>query len=98
VQFIFKFLGGPLDGETVVERLGKTSRPTHYYALTHHGRLGQRFRTASQYAIETLAREGLKEERPHRFQPHFYEVVERIQNKGVVLVWAEYVQPKGRSP
>jgi hypothetical protein len=91
---IFKFLGGPLDGQTVVEQPGDPSRPLRYYALTHHGRVGQRFRTASEYAIETLAREELKTDEPHRFQPHYYEVFDRVENKGVLLVRARYVQER----
>ena len=94
MRVIFRFFGGPLDGTTVVERPGDPEHPEHYYALTHHGRVGQRFRTASDYAIETLTREGLKAAEPHRFQPHYYEVVERVHNKGVVLVRADYVQNK----
>lgn len=92
MRVIFKFFGGPLDGQTVVEEPGDLQRPGHYYALTNHGRVGQRFRTASEYAIETLARERLQIDEPHRFQPHYYEVVDRVRNKGVLLVRAEYVQ------
>jgi len=91
MRVIFKFYGGPLDGKTAEERPGDPNAPAHYYALTHHGRLGQRFRTASEYAVETLAREELKVEHPHQFQSHYYEVVQRVVNKDVILVRAEYV-------
>ncbi len=94
MRVIFKFFGGPLDGQTVVEQPGDPECPVHYYVLTNHGRVGQRFRTASEYAIETLAQERLQEEGPHRFQPHYYEVVDRVKNKGVLLVRADYVPNK----
>ncbi len=98
MRVIFKFVGGPLDGKTVEERSGDPDHPLHYYVLTHHGRVGQRFRTASDYAIETLAKEELKVDRPHHFQQHYYEVVERVANRvkheGLILVRAEYVQEK----
>jgi len=94
MRVVFKFVGGPLDGQTVVEQPGDPECPNHYYALTDHGRVGQRFRTASEFAIETLARERLQGEEPHHFQPHYYEVVERVKNKGLVMVRAEYVRNK----
>ena len=94
MRVIFKFFGGPLDGQTVVEQPGDPECPEHYYVLTDHGRVGQRFRTASEYAVETLARERLQVNEPRRFQPHYYEVVECVKNKGLLMVRAEYVRNK----
>ncbi len=91
-RIIFKFAGGPLDGKTVAGKLGKDSEVHRYYALTHHGRVGQRFRTASQYAIDTLTKEWQQEQSEHHFQQHLYEVTERIDNRHVMLVRIEYVQ------
>lgn len=99
LRFILKFVGGPLDGKTVSGHPGELADEAHkYYALSYHGRLGQRFRVASEYAVDVLAEEELGEERPHGFQPHVYEVIDRIDNGDVLLVQASYVerQPQGR--
>ena len=90
-RLIFKFVGGPLDGKTVTGRPQEEGEARAYYTLTCHGRRGQRFRVASEYAVNILANERLKEEKPHHFQQHVYEVVERIRNPHVILVRAEYV-------
>jgi hypothetical protein len=90
-KVFFRFSGGPMDGKRVSGSPGGRGEAHHYYSITHHGRVGQRFRTASQYAINTLAREGLGGDRPHRFQPHLYEVVDRIENGDIVLVRIQYV-------
>ena len=92
-RFIFKFSGGPLDGTSVAGELAKQPEVRRYYALTHHGRVGQRFRTASEYAVNVLVNEHLQETTQHNFQQHVYEVVQRIVNGNVVLVEIEYVPP-----
>jgi hypothetical protein len=92
-RFIFKFCGGPLDGTSVAGELAKHPEVRRYYALTHHGRVGQRFRTASEYAVNVLVDEHLQETAPHKFQQHVYEVVQRIKNGNVVLIQVQYVQP-----
>ena len=76
-------------------RIAKHPEVRRYYALTHHGRVGQRFRTASEYAVNVLVDEQLQETAPHNFQQHVYEVVQRIQNGNVVLIQVQYVQPPG---
>ncbi len=93
MRVIFKFTGGPLDGKTVAGESGEPGEAQRYYALTYHGRLGQRFRTASEYAVNVLAREKLQGEKPHHFQPHYYEVTDRIDNGDVLVVRTEYVKP-----
>jgi hypothetical protein len=92
-RFIFKFSGGPLDGTSVSGELARHAEVRRYYALTHHGRIGQRFRTASEYAVNVLVDEHGEETPPHSFQQHVYEVVQRIDNRGVVLIQVEYVPP-----
>jgi hypothetical protein len=42
-------------------------------------------------AIDTLADEELKQERPHRFQEHVYQVTDRHQDAEKVFIRAEYV-------
>src|SRR5271170_5698788 len=92
-RFIFKFWGGPLDATSVSGELAKSPDVRRYYALTHHGRVGQRFRTASEYAVNVLTEEQLQETAPHHFQQHVYEVVQRIDNGDIALIRVEYVQP-----
>ena len=72
LKIVFEFVGGPNDGKVFHGKLGKSSDAERYYLLTNHGAVGQRFKVASPYAVETLARERLKEEKPHYFQRHFY--------------------------
>jgi hypothetical protein len=91
MKLVFKFTGGPLDGKTVIGRTGQQDEADRYYTLTNHGRTGQRFRTASPLAIDTLADEELKQERPHRFQEHVYQVTDRHQDAEKVFIRAEYV-------
>ncbi len=91
MKIIFKFLGGPLDGKTVAGEQGSATEAERYYTLSHHGRVGQRFRTASDYAVKTLLKEGLQADRLHHFQQHYYQVTDRIDNGDVVLIRTEYV-------
>ena len=91
-KMIFKFAGGPLDGKTVVGEPGKEKEAQRYYWLTNHGRVGQQFHMASDYAIELLTREQLTEENSHHFQRHTYEVVDRIKNRNVLIVLIQYVE------
>jgi hypothetical protein len=93
LQIIFEFVGGPLDGETLTGNLGEGDDAERYYLFTNHGAVGQRFKVASDYAVETLAREELKVEERHHFHQHFYVVKDRIEESGAVLVRAEYVPP-----
>jgi hypothetical protein len=88
---IFKFAGGPLDGREVAGLPGRDNEAQRYYWLTNHGQVGQRFRTASDYAIELLSREQLQEHELHHFQQHVYEVVDRIDNGDVLVVLIHYV-------
>ena len=92
MKLIFKFSGGPMDGKTVIGQQGKQDEADRYYTLTDHGRVGQRFRIASPYAIDTLAREQLKEGRPHRFQEHLYEVAECLEDEAKIFVLTQYVR------
>ena len=91
LKIIFEFVGGPLDGETVVGNLGEGGDAERYYLFTNRGAVGQRLKVASDYAVETLAREELKDEQRHRFQQHFYAVTDRVEDQGEVFVRAEYV-------
>lgn len=94
MRIVFQFTGGPLDGKTVESEWGEQDEAGRYYALTHHGRIGQRFSVASQYAIDILAEEQLQDERRHQFQKHMYEVTDRVEVEDEVIVSVEYVPPK----
>jgi hypothetical protein len=96
MDIIFEFIGGPLDGTTVEGKAGEQDEADRYYVLTHHGRIGQRFRVASSFAIEMLAQDELVDDKPHQFQPHRYEVIERLQSGAEVLVRAKYVDKESK--
>jgi hypothetical protein len=90
-KVIFKFAGGPLDGKTIVGEPGQDDEAQRYYALSYHGRVGQQFHTASEYAVSVLS--SGQGEQQQRFQQHTYQVTDRIQNGDIVLVRTEYRQP-----
>jgi len=99
LDVIFEFVGGPNDGKTVRGRLGEPSDAHRYYLFSHHGRIGQTFKVASEHAIETLATEGPKEESLDRFQQHYYVVTDRLEDDGEVWVRAEYApEMSGTTP
>lgn len=87
---IFEFVGGPSDGKSVQGSLGDGGDAERYYLFTHRGSVGQRFKVASDYAVETLAHEELKIEEPHHFQRHYYVVAERLEDGDEVWVRAVY--------
>jgi hypothetical protein len=91
LNIIFEFVGGPHDGKSVSGFLGEADDAERYYLFTSHGTVGYLFKVASDYAVETLARGGLKAGRRHNFQKHFYVVTDRIEDEGEVYVRAEYV-------
>jgi hypothetical protein len=93
LKITFEFVGGPHDGKTVIGCLGDGTDAERFYVCTNRGRLGQRFKVASDYAVETLTREQLKEDTRHHFQQHFYVVTQRTEAKDgdCVLVRAEYL-------
>lgn len=91
MRILFEFAGGPLDGKSVVGIRGEQDEADRYFVLTHHGKIGQRFRIASDYAVEFLANEQLKNDAPHQLQLHAYRVTDRLEGEDEVLVRAEYV-------
>jgi hypothetical protein len=81
-----------VDGKIVVGESGKDKEALRYDAITDHGRIGQRFHTASDYAIELLTEEQLQTEKLHHFQQYIYEVVDRFDNGDVLIVLIQYVE------
>ena len=90
-NIFFEFTGGPNDGMVYRGIVGDGSDAERYYVLSHHGTIGQRFKVASPYAIETLAREQLDEDNLHYFRQHFYVVTERLDEGGQVWICAQYL-------
>ncbi|SRR6056297_1175402 len=90
-QIVFQFFGGPKDGTVLQGQLGEPSDAERYFLFTNHGTVGQRFKVASEYAIETLASEELREETPHHFQQHHYIVTDRHETADEVQVSVEYL-------
>ena len=91
LKIIFEFVGGPNDGKVLHGTLGEPSDAERYYLFANHGTVGNRFKVPSQYAVETLARKQLKDERRHYFQRYFYVVTDRLEDSDEVWVRAEYV-------
>lgn len=91
LEIIFEFVGGPHDGKTLEGTLGEASDAERYYLVTNHGVVGQRFKVASPYAVETLAAEQLKDEAPRHFQRHYYVVTDKLEDGEQVWVRAAYV-------
>ena len=89
-RIIFEFLGGPNDGKLVDGALNDGGEAERYYLFTNRGTVGQRLKVASEYAVETLTQEELKNEQPHRFQPHYYVVSERLEEGSEVWVRVRY--------
>jgi hypothetical protein len=91
LNITFEFVGGPNDGERLHGTLGESSDSERYYLFSNRGAFGQRFKVASKYAVQTLAREQLKDERRHYFQRHFYVVTDRLEEVDNVWIRAEYL-------
>jgi putative transcriptional regulator len=88
LNITFEFVGGPNDGKIVEGRLGEPSDAERHYLFSHHGRIGQRFSVASDYAVETLAEDPAA---PNFSIPrHYYVVTERLEDGGDVWVQATY--------
>jgi hypothetical protein len=91
MRIIFYFSGGPLDGKTTVGQAGEQDEAERFFLLTDHGRIGQRFRVASPYAVDVLSRERRLIENPHHFQQHRYEVVDRLDTPQQVKIRVRYL-------
>ena len=71
LSIIFEFVGGPYDGKVATGDLGEAGDAERYYLFTNHGVVGYLFKVASEYAVETLSREGLRPNQGWQFQKHF---------------------------
>ncbi len=86
----FEFVGGPKDGKVLHGVLGEPSDAERHYLLSNRGTVGQRFKVASGYAVETLAREELTQHKRHQFQRHYYIVTDRVEDGDDVWVRVRY--------
>ena len=93
LKIVFEFIGGPYDGKVLHGTLGEPSDAERYFLFSNRGAIGYRFKVLSDYAVETLADEQLKDERPHHFQQHHYIVVNRFEDDEQVTVLAKYENP-----
>jgi len=90
-KITFEFVGGPHDGRTLEGVVGEGSDAERHFLFSNWGTVGQRFKVASDYAVETLAKERLKEVKQHHFQRHFYVVTEHLEDSGEVWVRAKHL-------
>src|ERR1043165_2952638 len=97
LKIVFEFIGGPHDGRTVHGTVGAGSDAERYLLLSNWGAVGQPFKVASDYAVETLAREQLQYDRRHHFQRHRYIVTDRLADDGEVWVRTEYLPQPART-
>ncbi len=91
LKIIFEFVGGPHDGRVLHGVVGEASDAERCFLVSNWGRVGQRFKIASDYAIESLVNERLQNEHPHGFQRHFYVVADRLEDNGEIWVRAAYL-------
>jgi len=87
----FEFIGGPHDGSILEGVVGEGSDAERYFLFSNWGRIGQRFKVASDYDVATLSRERLQDERRHYFQRHFYVVTDRFEDNDEIWVSARYL-------
>jgi len=67
-----------------------------FYVRTYHGRLGQRFKMLSEYAVRTLASEQLKERNHTTSSSTSMRSWSAFADRKVLLVRAEYVERGAR--
>lgn len=95
MAIVFEFTGGFMDGRQVSS---EAEDPTEancigsYYFMTDNGTVGKRFKTISDAAMQSLMTEGLEVARARGFRMnHKYEVVEKIDREGDVVVRVTFV-------
>jgi hypothetical protein len=90
LKIIFEFVGGPHDGRILNGIVGDASDAERCFLFSNWGMVGQRLKIASDYAVEKLSTEPLREEERH-FQRHFYTVTDRLEDTSEVWVRAAYL-------
>lgn len=95
-KLVFEFVGGPHDGRVLTGVVGEASDAERYFLFSNWGAVGQRFKVASEYAVETLAKQRRRDERRFSVQRHFYVVADRLEDEDEVWVRAQYDGQDGR--
>jgi len=88
----FEFVGGPNDGKIVEGSLGEAGPAERLYLFSNRGKIGQRFKVASDYAVEMLAAALEQGETGSAFPAHYYVVTDRLAENGDIWVRVEYAQ------
>ena len=86
----FEFIGGPNDGKVVAGGLGEAGPAERLYLFSNRGRIGQRFKVASDYAVEMLAAALESGETSSCFPTHYYVVTDCITDHEDIWVRVEY--------
>lgn len=97
MKIIFEFIGGSRDGQFDEGDLdepdyGSVNMACARYSMTKNGTVGKQFFIATQHAIsllQTVGAEAARESGNSRAEK--YEVVERMEGEGEVLVRAKFV-------
>ncbi len=99
LQIIFEFIDGPFDGKVLQGPAMETNEAARYYLLTNHGKIGQRFKVVSDFAVEQLTKERNPEEL-RTFRHHHYVVSDRLEEGEELLIRAtyEHIEPESGKP
>jgi hypothetical protein len=98
--FLFEFTGGCLDGQTLecqpsADKL--VGDGSSYYILTDEGKVGTRFSTISPAARELIVTGNARAAAPKGFPMHTYEVKDRMERGGKVLVRCQFMEVSSRN-
>ena len=86
----FEFVGGPNDGKVVEGGLGDAGHAERLFLFSNRGRIGQRFKVASDYAVEMLAAALENGETSSCFPAHYYVVTDCLCDHDDIWVRVEY--------
>ena len=86
----FEFIGGPNDGKVVEGGLGDAGQAERLFLFSNRGRIGQRFKVASDYAVEMLATALENGETSSCFPAHYYVVTDCFSDHDDIWVRVEY--------
>ncbi len=86
----FEFVGGPNDGKVARGLLGEAGPAERFFLFSNRGRIGQRFKVASDYAVDVLASALEQGEMTGSFPAHYYVVTDCFEDRDEVWVRVEY--------
>ena len=92
INITFEFVGGPNDGKIVEGPLGEAGPAERLFLFSNRGRVGQRFKIASDYAVEMLVAAMEQGDNSSSFPAHYYTVTDRLEDGGDIWVRVEYWQ------